>query len=380
LLKDLQHALTHGDSRLEELEAVSFDQDAVAQHHREQNYGIETSTDGVYAGDEETTDAPTKREPFYLPPSNRANRDVYSAAAVLIGLVLVTTLLLAWVGPHYSFARLKTDLLRLTGQPVPVTAPASQPKEPAQTAAAKPHHPEKHDTAKPHVTESAPKPAPVPPTNAAPVAPVPVPQPVVDNPPVAQPAMPAVPVALPANGADTNAPAQAIPAIPVVPDSAFAARDIAEKALDPSLLAPTGHAEILKIVGKRDEGALTPTSWALYFYDKNAAGHARIVTVSGGRVVKTGEDLVDFAAPYTEPTIMPEDKIREDSTDVLKQIQDLLPTATVTSSEFTLTQQKNSVPMWKVTVWGRNGAEAVRKLGDVTVLAENGTLIQKVLK
>jgi hypothetical protein len=175
-------------------------------------------------------------------------------------------------------------------------------------------------------------------------------------------------------------PAMPIPALAAIPDSAFAARDIAEKSLDAGIVAPTGHAELLKIIGKRDDTQLTPTTWTFYFFDKSAAGHARIVTVNGGKTVKSGEDLVDFASPYSDSAVLPEDKIEKDSTDALQIAQALIPGVAVTSSEFTLMQQKNSVPMWKVTLWTRNPDGEEHKLGDVIFLAEDGTLISKNLK
>ena len=125
---------------------------------------------------------------------------------------------------------------------------------------------------------------------------------------------------------------------------------------------------------------LTPATWTFYFYDKAAAGHARIVTVNGGKVVKLGEDLVDFAAPYTEQMVMPEDQIEKDSSDALQIIEGLIPDTQIMSSEFTLAQRKNSVPMWMVSVWGKGTNGEDRKLADVTLLAENGTVIQKNLK
>jgi hypothetical protein len=145
-------------------------------------------------------------------------------------------------------------------------------------------------------------------------------------------------------------------------------------------VAPTGHAELLKAIGRRDENQLTPTTWTFYFYDKSAAGHARIVTVNGGKVVKTGEDLVDFASPYNEQAVLPEDKIEKDSTDALTIAQGLVPGVSVTSSEFTLLQQKNSVPMWKLTLWSRNPDGEEHKVGDVYLLAEDCTVIYKNLK
>ena len=161
------------------------------------------------------------------------------------------------------------------------------------------------------------------------------------------------------------------------PDSAFAARDIAEQSLPPGDIAPTGKAEVLKIIGQRDGTQITPTTWTFYFFDKSAAGHARIVKVNGGNVVKTGEDLVDFASPYGDWAVLPEDQIQKDSTDVLQIAQALIPGVPVTGSEFVLMQQKNSVPMWKVTLWTRNSNGEEHKLGDVVLLAENGTLIKK---
>jgi len=35
--------------------------------------------------------------------------------------------------------------------------------------------------------------------------------------------------------------------------------------------------------------------------------------------------------------------------------------------------------MWKVTLWAKNTSGEEHKLGDITLLAENGTLIRKEL-
>jgi hypothetical protein len=292
---------------------------------------------------------------------------------LLIALVLATTLLLAWAGPHHPLSFLKSEIATLTGVTPPV-APLAAPKpakEQDHTASTKPTT--THITA-PEQPPPTPSPKPVAViapavTDTVSVAPVPE-------------AIPVAPIAQPADvPADTNlAPGSPAPAVAVVPDSAFAARDIAEKALDPSILSGTGRAELLKIVGKRDDFLITPATWTFFFYDKGAAGHARIVTVNAGKVVKSGEDLVDFASPYSEQSVFPEDQIEKDSTDALQIAESLVPDATVTSSEFTLTQQKNSVPMWKVTLWSKTPGGEDRKLGDVTLLAENGTLISKNLK
>jgi hypothetical protein len=264
-------------------------------------------------------------------------------------------------------------LALLTGTPPPTPAPpkpAAREKEQSQLVKEHAAEPAKTTGQKPHST-----PAVNPPANLTPLSAVlPIDEPTV-------PALPPIaPVALPADlTGDTNAPA-AYPGVPLAPipaqvaapDSAFVARDIAEKSLDPDIVAPTGRAELMKIVGKRDETQFTPTAWTFYFFDKKAAGHARIVTVTGGAVTKTGEDLVDFASPYSDRDILPEDELIKDSSDALQIAQGLVPGVTVTSSEFTLVELKNVGPMWKVSLWTKNKDGEDHKLGDVTLRADTG--------
>ena len=350
LLQDLQHAQTYGDSGLDRLEAASFDHDSIMARRQELNYGIETSSDGVYAEPESPDDPParplSKPASTHVPP-RRTGNDVFGAAALLIALVLVTTLLLAWAQPNHPLSFLKNELALLSGNPTPPKPEpkpkAAQEKDHAHAAATEPASPGKSTDQGTHATATENPPAKV--------------EPIIPGSAPAAPAQPdVIPMVLPANPSDvTNTgpinPAAPIPALAAQPDSAFAARDIAEKSLPTGDIAPTGKAELLKIIGPRDETQITPTTWTFYFFDKSAAGHARIVTVNGGNVVKTGEDLVDFASPYGDWAVLPEDQIQKDSTDALQIAQALIPGVPVTGSEFVLMQQKNSVPMWKVTLW-----------------------------
>jgi serine/threonine protein kinase len=372
LLQDLQHAQTFGDAGLDRLEAAGIDQDAILIHQQELNYGIETSTDGVYAETENPPARPPTRPASSMIPPRRADYGVFGAAALLIALVTVTTLLLAWAGPNHPLRFLRSELAKFSGTSI-TPQPEIKPKpaeEMEHTAPVKPS------------TQAADQTAHTAPTVNPPV----VIAPAIPGETQAVPAQPAVvPVALPANGTNAapalplNPANPVVPALAALPDSAFTARDIAEKSLDPGIVAPTGHAELLKIIGKRDATQITPTTWTFYFFDKSAAGHARIVTVNGGNVIKTGEDLVDFASPYSDQSVLSEDQIQKDSPDALQIAQSFIPDATVTSSEFVLMQQKNSVPMWKVTLWTKNANGEEHKLGDITLLAENGTLIRKDL-
>jgi len=382
LLKDLQHAQTYGDAGLDRLEAASFDQDAMAAHQQEISFGIETSSDGVYTGSE-TPDEPTPvrrlPQPVSLPiSSRRADNSVYGAAALLIALVVVTTAVLAWAGSDHHASLFKKEWALLTGQPLPAPLTPKPAKEKESSDS-------EHSSSSKN-TEAESHPAPTPDhqtTQAAPAIPA--------NTATTPAQLATIPVALPANPADlTNAvpasplnplaPAAPPTAFAALPDSAFTARDIAEKSLDPSLVAPTGHAELLRIVGKRDEHQITPTTWTFYFFDKSAAGNARIVAVNGGQVTKKEEDLVDFASPYDDASVLAEDQIQKDSTDALQIAEGLIPGVDVTSSELTLLQQKNSVPMWKVALWTKSPSGEDHRLGEVTLLAQNGTVILNNLK
>ncbi|MCE0521519.1 MAG: protein kinase [Methylacidiphilales bacterium] len=365
LLQDLQIAQAYGDSGLDRLEAAGFEHESVMARQQELSYGIETSSDGVYTGSEtpDNEGPASKPQPVFIPP-RRAGNDVFGAAALLIALVVVTTIVLAWAGPNHPLSFLKNQLVQLGLLPVKPTPPQPPPAPAQETKPAQPPSVVKHTEPPPAPTEiTYPKATPVIPTNP-PVAPVPA---------------SVVPAVLPANvTAETNA--APIPALAAVPDSAFTARDIAEKSLPPADITPTGKAELLRVIGERDPDQITPTTWKFYFFDKSATGNARIVTVSNGAVVKNGEDALAFALPFGSSDVLPEDKIQKDSTDALLIAQNLVPGATVTSSEFTLAQQKNSVPMWKVTLWTKNAEGEAHKLGDVTLQADTGALHSISLK
>jgi hypothetical protein len=368
LLRDLQHCQTCGDSGLDQLEAVHFDHDSVLARQAALHYGVETSADGVALVPEapgDSTSGPiSKPRPALIAP-RRADYGAFAVAALLVALVTAATLVLAEREGHHPMAYLKNLALSVYGRAVstqPGESPGGQPSPSATPGAV---------TSQPLPETQNP-----PPDNPPPIQPTSAPAPSV-----------VTPSSLPATAVDTNAapaisasPEGPIPAIQAVPDSAFIARSVAENSLAADNIGPTGHAELLKIVGKRDPTQITPTAWTFYFYDKSAAGNARIITVSDGKPVKTGEDLVDFASPYNEKDVLPEDKLEKDSTDILQIAESLIPGVTISSSEFALSQQKNSVPMWKVTLWNKNPDGGEHKLGDVTIVAENGFLISKNLK
>ncbi len=393
LLRDLQLVQMYGDREMDQLIAVNFERESdmarQAELLRGSHYGVETSSDGAYAETGDFSPVPVA-EPLLFPPPRR-NREVFGAAAMLIALVVLTTLFFVWAGPERPLAFVEKKFAQWTGTAAVVT-PAPQPPVPVKPKTPKPkvHHdhvaaskPENHETptASAPLTHVSTTPVASTPAPMTPVAPA-------TNAPAPFAAMPTVPVALPVEpGSETNA----VPAVPVNPNvigpavpapvatfSAFAARDVAERSLDPELVTPSGHAELLRVIGERDPDSVTPRTWKFYFFDRNAGGHARIVTVTDGRVVKLGEDLVDSLTPYDEDLVLPEGQVQKDSTDVLAIAEGQVPDATVTGAEFMLMQQKNSVPMWRVTLWGKAANGDERKLTETTLLAETGTVIRSV--
>jgi serine/threonine protein kinase len=387
LLEDLQNAKTFGDAGLDRLDAASFDHDAVAEHEKEVEYGVETSADGVYAEPEAVEPAdprrPKRPASSLIVQPRRPDYSVFGAAALMVALVTAVTLLLAWAGPNHPVTLLQK--WGLVSQPAPPPQPTpvkektkEKPKthlvttKPADSSSAdlKPHVPVADHT-KPEATPVVvtPKPEPSAQPDAALVAPVAVPA---DGPGPTN-AVPALPIG----------PGQSLVPIPVLgapPDSAFTARDIAEKSLPGADIAPTGKAELLRIIGERSPGLLAPPTWRYYFFDKNASGNARIVTVTGGKAVKTSEDIGDIPFPYEEQHVLPEDKLLVDSTQALQIAESYASGAPVTSAELMLLQQKNSVPMWKVTLWSATDGGDEHKLGEVTLLGENGSVISTTLK
>ena len=378
LLRDLELVQMYGDREADQLIAAGFEREAdearAAELRRESRYGIETSSDGAYAEQMEfpEPEVPSPEEPVFPPP--RHNRDVIGAAVILIGLVVLTTLFFASKGPNRLLTFLEEKIDAVIAKPVPPPPPVVVAKP--KITKPKEHHDHVAST-KPETQET--KPAPHVATassvsttlasNAAPFAAVP-------TSPVALPVDPAsltnATPAVPVNASDVTPPE------PVAAYSAFAARDVAERSLDPDLVTPSGHAELLRVIGERDPSSVTPTTWKFYFYSKGAGGHARIVTVTGGRVVKSGDDLVDSLTPYDEDLVMPEGQVQKDSSDVLAIAQAQVPDTAASSSEMVLLQQKNSVPMWKVTLWGKSAGGDEHKLTETTLLAETGTVIRAV--
>ena len=367
LLQDLHHCSVVGDSGIDGLEAVSFEKDSIMARQQAFDFGVQPTADGAGA---------IPNPPRSLPSSGDAPRrtddNAFRAAALLVVLVVSATLLLAWISPGDFWSNMKehVDVLKNDFHP--------QEKIPKSllTAKTETHHPAAKET-KPDASSS----------ETPPVVAIGKAQPEVSVPPIALPmATPAgtnlAPVALPAVPVGTNVAGVTIPDLPAVlalPDSAFAARQVAESSLPTSLIDPaTGHAPLLKIRGKKSDTQPVPTIWTFDFFDEKAAGHARIVSVSDHRVVDNGERVTYIISPYNKANILPADVI--DSTQALQIAQQLVPTVTISSSQFILNQEKNSAPFWTITLWAKNAEGEEVELGNVVILAEKGDVISNSLK
>ena len=405
LLDDLTICQTHGEAGFDRLEASSFERDSVKELQQAQAYGVQTAADGVYVpemeDEDEADEEPVQRPALIVP--RRKDYGVFGAAVLLIGLVTVVTMVLAWIGPHQIsfFSNPKTEA-PVTPLPAPPDETKSKPKKKIEDTVPKPKPPKKKERPS-EVTSTAMPPDDSPPVlkdpevaapRALPVA-VPAPPPVYPVDPDMSNAVPARPVspeellAVPEYPAavpvtDPNLVGPPVPvAPPVAPvtsyDSAFAARAIAESSLDKSLTARTGRAELLRIIGPHEEGKLTPPTWIFYFYDKEATGHARVVTVSGGRVEKNHEDALNLVSPYNEGMIVAEGRTI-DSTQALETAEALVPNVTFSSAQYLLSQKKNSAATWLVILWAKTSEGKERKLGEVTMLAETGFVLRKDLR
>jgi serine/threonine protein kinase len=372
LLQDLNHCQIVGDSGLDGLEAATFDQDSIMARQQALDFGVQPAADGT--GTKDRLAPPVKKFNSAADAARRTDTSAFRAAALLILLVSAATVLLAWLGSHGKWSSWHDSFARLTGTfnaPAPVKN--SLPVAPENVPKPIVHHEPAITPAPESVVENPPSPPVAPPQNLAniPVAPIAPPESALTN-------LPIVPGTVPAIPADTNVPGAPIPAVQALPDSALQARAVAEDSLPRDLFGPDGHVPLLRIRGKRDPGQLTPTTWTFDFFDPHAAGHAQIVSVRDRRVVDHGERVTDIISPYTKANILPADII--DSTQALDVAQQQIPAVQVSSSEFTLSQEKNSAPFWTVTLWARNPEAEEVELGDVVMLAEKGDVISNHLE
>ena len=365
LLQDLHHCHVVGDSGIEGLEAFSFEQDSIMARQQALDFGVDTSRDRVPERPESSVLGSNHDDLLSVPSDNGAFR----AAAILIGLVVSLTILLAWMSSQHVWNDARQKLVVLTnGFHLEKKHPLPTP--PLPTPSVKPSTPTESNIAHTAPPEM-PRESPPPPREQSPMA------------------IPAKPVA-PAENVDTNlAPVPgtvaalpvaplAVPAIPATPDTAYQARDVAERSLPADLFDATGHVPLLRIRGKRSEGQLTPLTWTFDFYDPKAAGHSRIVSVRDHGVVDNGERVTYIISPYTQANILPPDII--DSSQALQIAQQLIPGVPVSSSEFLLNQEKNSAPFWTVTLWAKDPQGEEKELGDVVILADKGDVISNTLQ
>ncbi len=376
LLRDLQQAQLHGDSAFDRLEAATFARDSAIAKQQALQHGVHTAS-GPALADYPTPDAARRgRHVAPLTPVSEDER-AFRAAVWLVVLVLIATALLALAG--------RRTLLPSTPAPAPVVAAKPETAPPEK----KKKKPEEHasdvssskdNTSSPVANDdSAPRALPVLPavvTNAVPALPA---FPATDT------NLAAMPAALPATTADlTNLTTLGVSPFPTpvaaAPQTAFEARAVAEASLNPSLVLPSGQANLLKIIGRRAENSPAPVSWTYYFYDTGATGNATYRTVRNGRIVRDGEAITVAVFPWHQSDVIAEDKLRVDSSAALAAAQALIPNTPISSSQFELRWPKDSTaPIWLLTLWTRDKDGQEVGIGTVQVLADTGYVIRKSL-
>jgi hypothetical protein len=305
----------------------------------------------------------------------------FRAAAWLVVLVVVATALLALAGRN-TFSPPVPPAATVVAAKPETTSPPKKKKKPEEQVA----------------TASKPKPeATEPKTSEDDVAPraLPVEPAVVNQATPAVPLVPgtdtnlaAVPVAPPMTVADlTNqttlgiAPFPTAPVAAPAPQTAFEARAVAESSLTPSLILPSGAANLLKVIGRRTENSPAPQSWTYYFYDTSAIGNATHVTVRNNRVINDGEALTAAVIPWHQSDVVDESKLKVDSNQALAIAQALIPNTPISSSQFELRYPKDSTaPIWFLTLWAKDHEGQEVEIGTVQVLADTGYVLRKSLK
>jgi hypothetical protein len=403
LVRDLQHCQTHGDAKFGGLEAAAFARDSVMARQQALQHGVHTSAE-VVVSDAMTPrpailSAPRRKEPR---PAPSGEEGAFRAAVWLVALVLAATALLAIFG--HGFATLSSAMQET---PPTVAAATVKPVEPgkkkkkpsdhtAVTHPAPASHPESGEITPPpdvapKITDMTPG---IPPralpvvadTNGmtAPVLPdtnsIPAPTDTNIAPAVVPPATNAagLPLAPPSDGTNALTPVAVPPVVPL--QTAFEARDVAEASLRPALIGPTGHASLLKIIGPRDPSSPEPRTWTFYFYDTSVIGNATYRTVRDGKVVRDGQAITGAVFPWHDADVLPEDKLRVDSSAALATAETLLPGVAISSSKLELTRQKDTAPIWNVTLWARDASGSQQELGTAEIVTDTGYVFRNDLK
>jgi serine/threonine protein kinase len=404
LVRDLQHCQTHGDAKFQALEAATFSRDSIMVRQQALQHGVHTPADEVVS--DAMTPSPsilrTPRKTEVRPaPSNEEG--AFRAAVWLVALVLFATALLAMFG--HGFSALNSEM---SGPPVLAEiapAPAAKPdagKAKPSTHVAVTHkpkatHPEDETRtspdAVPKITDNTtlipPRALPVTPpsafgeTNGAPspvpfdtnVAPMQVTGGTNMAPLIAATNAAGLPLAPPVDG--TNL---ATGTVPAAPQTAFEARDVAEASLKPGLIGPTGHASLLKIIGRRDPSSPEPVTWTFYFYDTSVIGNATYRTVRDGKVVRDGQAITGAVFPWHDDDVLPEDKLRVDSSAALATAETLLPGVAISSSKLEVTRQKDTAPIWNVTLWARDASGNQQELGTAEIVTDTGYVFKNGLQ
>ncbi len=375
LLSDLQQVQLHGDAAFNRLEAATFARDSTVARQQALQHGVHAPADPLVSPAHASTLPGLRpvRRSTRVPRSE--DEGAFRAAIWLVALVVIATALLALAGRHTLLDAASAAVAAAK----PATTAPEKKKKPEENVAAKPKpRPEENAAPAIAVDNLAPRALPVGPdviSNALPALPV---LPSLDTnivPPVA-PIATADDLTNAGFGIPPNIPPAAAP-----PQTAFEARSVAEASLNPSLVAPSGAASLLKIIGRRTEGSPAPTSWTYYFYDTGATGNATYRTVRNGRVVRDGEAITVAVFPWHLGDVIQEDKLKVDSSAALATAQALIPNTPISSSQFELKWPKDSTaPIWLLTLWAKDHDGQEVEIGTVQILADTGYVLRKSLE
>jgi hypothetical protein len=142
--------------------------------------------------------------------------------------------------------------------------------------------------------------------------------------------------------------------------------------------------QVLQIRSEKSIASLTPNIWYVLYYDPTATFKAVEVEFGGGKMidVKRPVRLLEPVRGSKTPLDLSKLKIDSDQAIKITLSEPVLDKLTVQATSAKLERGDAGQPVWKVRVWAaklRNPNEQAN-LGEVTLSAEDGTVIKNSLK
>lgn len=140
--------------------------------------------------------------------------------------------------------------------------------------------------------------------------------------------------------------------------------------------------KVVHIRSERSVGSLTPSVWYVVYYDYTAALKATEVKFANGKMLDVKRPLRLLSATSRQIDPLPKEKLKIDSDEALAIAtrQPALENVTLKASEMRLERGRSNEPIWRIQLWALGAKAGETSIGDVTISAAEGQVIQNDLK